>query len=197
MMGTPRRCGVAGAGRMATLPAMPARRPALDESGRLHRAAPAKQAPGRCARTILIAVSLVALFSCAGKRPTDLGVSEGRLRPCPATPNCVSTVADDAAHRVASFDLAVAPDAAWPAVEAAVDAIPRSRVVTATADYLHAEVSSAVFGFVDDLEVYLPAGGSVLMVRSASRLGHSDLGVNRRRVEALRAALVEHGVVRR
>jgi len=176
---------------------MPARWPTVDESGRLHRAAPAKQAPGRCARTILFAVSLVALFSCAGKRPTDLGVSEGRLRPCPATPNCVSTVADDAAHRVASFDLAVAPDVAWPAVEAAVDAIPRSRVVTATVDYLHAEVSSALLGFVDDLEVYLPAGGSVLMVRSASRLGHSDLGVNRRRVEALRAALVEHGVVRR
>jgi len=148
------------------------------------------------ARNLVIAVGLMALFSCAGKRPADLGVIEGRLRPCPDSPNCVSTAADDTAHRVAPFDLAVAPEAAWPAVQAAVAAIPRSEVVTATAGYLHAEVSSVVFGFVDDLEVYLPEEGKTLIVRSASRLGHSDLGVNRRRVEALRAMLVAGGVVR-
>jgi len=147
-------------------------------------------------RSLVLAGSLMALLSCAGQRPSDLGVTNGSLRPCPASPNCVATAADDAAHRVASFDLAVPRDVAWPAVQAAVAAIPRSVVVTATADYLHAEVSSAVFGFVDDLEVYLPAEGTALMVRSASRLGHSDLGVNRRRVDALRAALQGRGVVR-
>ena len=149
------------------------------------------------ATAINVAVSLMALFSCAGKSPSGLGVTEGLLRPCPDSPNCVSTTANDTPHQVAPFELAIAPAVAWPAVQAAVAAIPRCRVVTATDDYLHAEVSSAVFGFVDDIEVYLPVDGSALMVRSASRLGHSDFGVNRKRVEALRDALVERGVVRR
>jgi uncharacterized protein (DUF1499 family) len=148
------------------------------------------------ARVLVLAVSLMAFLSCAGQRPTDLGVAEGRLRACPDSPNCVSTAAVDAVHRIAPFDLAVAPAVAWPAVQAAVAEIPRCRIVTVTSDYLHAEVRSAVFGFVDDLEVYLPAGGITLMVRSASRLGYSDFGVNRRRVEALRAALLERGVIR-
>ena len=148
---------------------------------------------GRWAWALVAAVTLMALFSCAGKPPTDLGVTGGHLRPCPDSPNCVSTRAEDAVHRVAPFVLAVSPDAAWPAVRQAVAA---TRVVTATADYLHAEVTSAVFRFVDDLEVYLPPKGRALMVRSASRLGHSDLGVNRRRVEALRAVLIGRGVVR-
>jgi uncharacterized protein (DUF1499 family) len=138
----------------------------------------------------------MAFLSCAGKTPDDLGVTDGRLRPCPDSPNCVSTAADDASHRAAPFELAVAPAVAWSAVQEAVSAIPRCRVVTATSDYIHAEVRSAVFGFVDDLEVYLPADENTLMVRSGSRLGHSDFGVNRRRVEALRGALMTRGVVR-
>jgi uncharacterized protein (DUF1499 family) len=163
----------------------------------VHPVRKALRDPMRCSVTLVLVVSLMALFSCTGNRPSDLGVAEGRLRPCPDTPNCVSTTADDTEHSIPPLDLAVAPAVAWPEVQAAVAAIPRCRVVTATADYLHAEVSSAVFGFVDDLEVYLPAQGNTLTVRSASRLGHSDFGVNRKRVEALREALVERGVVRR
>jgi uncharacterized protein (DUF1499 family) len=63
-------------------------------------------------------------------------------------------------------------------------------------DYLHAECASAVFGFVDDLELQLRASEGRIAVRSASRLGRSDLGVNRRRVEALRSELARQGVVR-
>ena len=120
------------------------------------------------ARILVLVVSLMGLLSCAGQRPTDLGVTEGRLRVCPESPNCVSTAAADAAHRVAPFELAVSPTDAWPAVQAAVAAIPRCRVVSATGDYLHAEVSSAVFGFVDDLEVYLPAEGKTLVVPTSN-----------------------------
>lgn len=191
-----RHNGGGAAGRLAAVLAMADGSPTARDPSRLRHINWVKRDSRRGAGTFVIAVSLVALFSCAGQRPSDLGVTEGHLRPCPGSPNCVSTVADDAAHRIAPFDLAVVPDAAWPAVRAAVAAIPHSQMVTATADYLHAEVSSAVFGFVDDLEVYLPADASALMVRSASRLGHSDLGVNRRRAEALRAALMARGVVR-
>ena len=65
-----------------------------------------------------------------------------------------------------------------------------------TDDYLHAECRSALFGFVDDLELHLRASDGIIAVRSASRLGYGDLGVNRRRVESLRSALARQDMVR-
>jgi len=65
-----------------------------------------------------------------------------------------------------------------------------------TDDYLHAECSSAFFGFVDDIELHLRSAQGVIAVRSAARLGHSDLGVNRKRVEKLRSLLTQQGVIR-
>jgi uncharacterized protein (DUF1499 family) len=76
-----------------------------------------------------------------------------------------------------------------------VAALPRTKIVTATDDYLHAECRSAVFGFVDDLELHLRPAQSSVAVRSAARLGRSDFGVNRRRVENLRSILQRQGVV--
>jgi uncharacterized protein (DUF1499 family) len=68
--------------------------------------------------------------------------------------------------------------------------------VNETPGYLHAECRSALFGFVDDLELHLRVSEGVIAVRSASRLGYSDLGVNRRRVEILRTSLINRGMVR-
>jgi uncharacterized protein (DUF1499 family) len=138
----------------------------------------------------------MSLFSCAGTRPKDLGLHGSVLRPCPSSPNCVSSDAGDASHRVEAFALAVPAPDAWRASRAAVAALPRTLIVSETADYLHAECASALFGFVDDLELHLRASEGRIAVRSASRLGHSDMGVNRRRVEGLRAALAQQGAVR-
>lgn len=85
---------------------------------------------------------------------------------------------------------------AWDAARRVVAELPRTVVASETPDYLHAECSSAIFGFVDDLELQLRASEGLIAVRSASRLGYGDLGVNLRRVEQLRAALVQQGVVR-
>jgi uncharacterized protein (DUF1499 family) len=74
--------------------------------------------------------------------------------------------------------------------------LPRTAVVETTPNYLHAESASAVFRYVDDLELQLREADESIAVRSASRMGRSDFGVNRRRVEALRAALRARGVVR-
>jgi len=138
----------------------------------------------------------MSLFSCAGMRPTHLGVHDSALRPCPSSPNCVSSDAGDPAHRVAALELAAPAAEAWRAARDAVASLPRTVIVTETPDYLHAECSSAIFGFVDDLELHLRPAEGVIAVRSASRLGYGDLGVNRRRVEALRAALVRQGALR-
>jgi uncharacterized protein (DUF1499 family) len=91
--------------------------------------------------------------------------------------------------------LAVPVAEAWPVVQRAVEAQPRTRIVAQTGDFLHAECRSRIFRFVDDLQLQLRAGEGIIAVRSASRLGYSDLGVNRKRVEALRSELKRRGVV--
>jgi uncharacterized protein (DUF1499 family) len=143
----------------------------------------------------VFALVAMSLFACAGRRPSTLGTSDGRLAACPSSPNCVSSDAADASHRVAPFELAVPAAQAWTALREAVAALPRTRIVRDADGYLHAECRSALLGFVDDLELQLRATERQIAVRSASRLGHSDLGVNRRRVEALRAALAARGVL--
>jgi uncharacterized protein (DUF1499 family) len=144
----------------------------------------------------LILIATMPLISCAGKRPADLGVATGSFAACPATPNCVSSDAADAAHQIAPLQLAVAPATAWPAVREFVAGMPRTAIVTETGDYLHAECRSAMLGFVDDLELHLRPGAGIIAVRSASRTGRSDFGVNRSRVEDLRAALIKRGIVK-
>ena len=147
-------------------------------------------------RIILTGVILMPLFSCAGTRPNNLGVKDSRLAPCPATPNCVSSDDPDAAHSIASFEIVAPAREAWRAVRSIVADWPRTRIITETNQYLHAECSSAVFGFVDDLELHLRPAQGRIAVRSAARLGHSDFGVNRRRVERLRRSLAQRGVIR-
>jgi uncharacterized protein (DUF1499 family) len=137
----------------------------------------------------------MALFSCAGVRPEGLGVKNGRLAACPSSPNCVASD-DTEAHAVEPFKIAVPPADAWSMARAAVTALPRTKIITHTDDYLHAECSSAIFGFVDDLELHLRPQENVISVRSAARLGHSDFGVNRRRVEKVRKELRERGAIR-
>lgn len=135
-------------------------------------------------------------FSCAGTRPSHLGVRDSRLAPCPSSPNCVSSDDADAAHSIAALQLSLPPGAAWHVVQATVAALPRTKIITQTEDYLHAECSSAVFGFVDDLELHLRPAQNLIAARSAARLGRGDLGVNRRRVESLRTSLRQQGIVK-
>jgi len=142
------------------------------------------------------AVLIMSLFSCSGTRPSNLGVKDARLAPCPSSPNCVSSDDADTGHRIAAFQLAVPASEAWRAVRSAVGGLARTKIITDTDDYLHAECSSAFFGFVDDLELHLRAADHLIAVRSAARLGHGDFGVNRKRVEDLRSSLRRQGIIR-
>jgi len=125
------------------------------------------------------------------KRPATLGVTGGKLSRCRATPNCVSSQADpaDAEHFIRPIAFEGGTLEAMAAVRKAVEGMPRATVVRHDAGYLYAEFRSRLLGYVDDVEfVHDPAAG-VIHVRSASRLGRRDLGVNRERVEALRARI--------
>ncbi len=135
------------------------------------------------------------MLSLAGKRPARLGVHHARLSPCPPKPNCVCSDDSAGGHAVTPFALSAPPAQAWAAARNAVLALPRTRIVAEQPDYLHAECTSAVFGFVDDLELHLRAADGIIALRSASRLGYRDFGVNRKRVERLRVALRDAGAI--
>jgi uncharacterized protein (DUF1499 family) len=144
---------------------------------------------------VLLLVASLALVSCSGNSPANLGVSGSGMAPCPSSPNCVSSDALDSDHRVFPLMLAVPAADAWPVVRDFVSKLPRTRIVHEKPGYLHAECRSALLGFVDDLELDLRSSEGIVAIRSASRLGYSDFGVNRRRVEALRALLISRRIV--
>lgn len=129
----------------------------------------------------------------SGKRPTDLGVRNGRLKEAPKSPNAVSSQAGGGYHQIAPLSYRGTPEQAMAALTEIVETTPRTRIIEMRNDYLYAEYSSALLGFVDDVEFYFPADAKSIQVRSASRLGASDFGVNRRRIETLRARLAQTG----
>jgi len=120
----------------------------------------------------------------------------GRLASCPDSPNCVSSDAADPSHHVSPFAILHPPKEAWPLVREAVNDIPRTTITEFADNYLHAECRSAVFRFVDDLELELRPDEKIIAVRSASRIGYSDFGVNRSRVERLRSVLQSRGLIK-
>lgn len=124
----------------------------------------------------------------------EAGLVDGRLRDCPPAPHCVSSLAADARHRVEPFRLLDAQQG-WARVVEAVRASERTTVVSADERYAHAEVVSPWRVYTDDLEL-LRGEGDRVDVRSTSRIGYYDFGVNRGRVEALRRRLAESGAIR-
>lgn len=107
------------------------------------------------------------------------------LSPCPDNPNCVSSLSKDARHRVEPLRHTLAHEEAFERLHKIIKTMPRTRITQATPDYLHAEFRTAVFGFIDDLEFATADTPGTIHVRSASRRGYWDLGVNRRRVERI------------
>ena len=130
----------------------------------------------------------------SGKRPADLGVRNGNLKAPPSSPNAVSSQATGGYHQIAPLAYKGPQDQAMKALKAFIEGTPNTRIVEMKPDYLYAEYASALMGFVDDVEFYFPPKGKIIHVRSASRLGYSDLGVNRKRIEAIRARLAQLGV---
>lgn len=130
------------------------------------------------ALTHLALVLSLALFHLVGPVPADLGVQGGSLAPCASAAHCARadwTVSD--------------PAAALAALRTVLLAMPRTELLEESGGYLHATSSSALFGFVDDVELHADPARGLLQARSISRLGDSDLGVNARRLAALQAAL--------
>lgn len=126
----------------------------------------------------------------SGSRPEGLGFNAGKFKPCSWKPNCVNSTADpkgDAGHHIEPLTFSGDPGAAWKRLVSVVRAAPRAVIVREDAGYMQLEFSSKLMGFTDDVEFALDGAERKIHVRSASRLGVRDFGVNRARVETIRA----------
>ena len=136
---------------------------------------------------VIIIGTMLALSSCAGDRPTILGVTNGRLAACPDSPNCVSSQASEERHRIEPLAAGDDPDAAFARLIDIVRRRPDATVIKHTDTYLQVELRTTLF--IDDAEFLLDREQRRIQVRSASRVGYSDLGLNRRRIEEIRSQL--------
>ena len=130
-----------------------------------------------------VAVLGLIVLSAWSRRVPPLGLVDGVLRPLPAAPNAVTT---EGGEGLPLTD----PAADWARLPGVIESIG-GRVEHVEAAYLHATFTTPLLRFVDDLEVRLDPMVPCLHVRSASRVGHSDLGANARRLAALRRAWAE------
>lgn len=137
---------------------------------------------------ILGSAALGLFWGCAGRYPTDLGAAKGQLKPCPGSPNCVNSQADatDKAHFIPPLDYTGTTERAYSTLVLTVQTMAGSRITEKKERYLRVTFTTTLMGFVDDVEFYFPEQ-PVIQVRSASRKGYSDLGVNRKRVETIRS----------
>lgn len=125
----------------------------------------------------------------SGMRPDHLGVVAGKLSPCPSTPNCVSSQSSDEQHYIKPISYQGEPHTAIAALASLINSQERTKIIAEENNYLYAEFASRWMGYVDDVEFLVNPTDKVIDIRSASRLGESDLGVNRQRIEQIRALL--------
>ena len=124
------------------------------------------------------------MFNFSGKKPNNLGVTDGKLKACPGSPNCVNSQSDDSKSKIEPLPMTTIAN-----IKQAVESMERTTVIEETDTYLYAEFQTKLMGFVDDVEFYIDSAANAVQVRSASRLGQSDAGVNRKRVEEIRSKL--------
>lgn len=130
------------------------------------------------------------LSRCSGDRPPHLGVVNGKLSACPNSPNCVSSQTTDKKRYIEPLHYQDTLAEARDRLVSVLGAMARTRIVTVKEDYIHAEFTSRLFRFVDDVEFYFDHDGKTVHVRSASRTGYYDLGANRKRLEVIRKKFV-------
>jgi uncharacterized protein (DUF1499 family) len=124
-----------------------------------------------------------------------ISASEKTLAPCRDTPNCVSSQAQDTKHFIEAFKINGNPAEAWKTLKEILNKQSRLVITHETTNSLHAEATSLVFRFVDDLDFIYNLRTNLIDVRSASRTGHSDFGVNRKRIETLRLEMQKTHVI--
>ena len=132
------------------------------------------------------------IFSrCLAGVPDNLGLKNQLLSPCPGTPNCVSSQEKNSQHRIQPIIFEGSLELAKERLYRVINSMRGTRIITQEDVYWHVEFTTQLLRFIDDVEFYFDESQSLIHVRSASRQGYWDLGVNRRRVETIRSRFEE------
>ena len=123
------------------------------------------------------------LSACAGEPPQDIGNLNNSLAGCPDSPNCVCSFETRDSHFIEPLNANLSQ------IQQILTGLPQARIVSSEGNYLYAEFTSRIMGFVDDVEFLYDPEAGLTHVRSASRLGYSDMGANRKRIESIRERL--------
>ncbi|WP_321492979.1 DUF1499 domain-containing protein [uncultured Desulfobacter sp.] len=148
-------------------------------------------------QTLIVLASLFFITGCMTTMP-NLGIENGKLKECPDSPNCVNSQIQKKNHFIEPITLKATSLEAKNYILEVLKNFKQSKVVVVENNYIRAEFVSKVFRFVDDVEFYFPDSDSaeiLIHVRSASRVGYSDLGVNRKRIENIRSKI--HEIIRK
>jgi len=139
----------------------------------------------------LAALGSVLLLAACGMGSAELRGSDGKLAPCDGGPHCVSSLTRDPDRRVEPFHYSGKREEARQALLRVLRNSPGAAVVAESADYIHAEFTSPLLRYVDDVEFVFLSAENLIHVRSASRIGYYDFNANRERIEQLRLAFFQ------
>jgi uncharacterized protein (DUF1499 family) len=141
----------------------------------------------------IVITAVMAILARVVKSPANLGVRDGKLAPCPNSPNCVSTQSQDPRHQIDPIPYTTSPAEAKAILVQIIRSMERTRIIRDDPTYIHAEFRTKGIGYVDDVEFTLDQEAGLIHFRSSARLPYYDWGVNRKRMEEIRAAFEAAG----
>lgn len=119
-------------------------------------------------------------------KPETVGLRDNSLQNCGSKPNCVCSIQNDSVHGIAPFQIRENVNSSMEKLSKIIQSMNGARIISSQEGYLYAEFKTSFFGFIDDVEFHVNESANSIEVRSASRLGYSDLGLNRSRLESIR-----------
>ena len=137
-------------------------------------------------KNLSLIIFLIFLMNCSGARPPLIG----QFSVCPNKPNCVSSKSSLSLHKIAPLTYKGNSKHARKKLLGIINSMPRTQISMENENFIHVEFTSKIFRFVDDVEFYFESSGTIHF-RSASRVGHSDMGVNRDRMEEIRSLFIQ------
>lgn len=145
---------------------------------------------------LTVAFMALSLAGCQRESHQNTGLMASELNACPNTPNCVqSSDESDESHYMKPWKYSAPREITYDLLLEKLRETNRVKIASAEENYIHAVFTIPLFGFKDDVEFYFPGNENTIHFRSASRVGHSDLGVNKRRMNTLRKALIRQGTI--
>lgn len=136
--------------------------------------------------SIIVTISFVIILSCSLTRPKSIGLINNRLTDCPDTPNCVNTYSSDSIHAIEPLHYTTTKEEAVAQIIEIINSMKRTKIITQTDSYLHVEFTTKIMRYTDDVEFYFDGTNKTIHFRSASRVGYSDLGLNRERMNEIK-----------